>query len=421
MAAPAQRTTVGDYSLYIHVPFCAGKCGYCDFYSVSRQELRADLQAAVINETLAQERFFFEAFGLQNPADLRSIYIGGGTPSVLPRPLLRNLFAWLSSSTPVEWTVEANPESLDLAFLEECRRAGVTRISVGIQSVSDQALSFLGRPCTRLDIDSALELLEREWSGDLSIDLLAGIPGQSIEDVEEAVSMLDSARVSHVSLYSLTIEPATTLFAQVSEGRVRPNAEEHDEELWFAGSNALKKKGFRQYEISNFCLPGKECIHNLGYWNLLPYIGVGPSAVSTVAHEGMRQALAGMLDAPSTSSVLRLSNPRNLGGFLKGRDHLWGMEVEQIGPRDFLLETLMMGFRLSDGIPARMIAARFGWTFEELFPGLWNRWREHGMAMPMGSQLQLSIKGRLMLNRLLREAAERLRSADLPPLRIAWP
>jgi oxygen-independent coproporphyrinogen-3 oxidase len=279
-------------------------------------------------------------------------------------------------------------------------------------------------------------MLRARWSRDLSLDFIAGIPGQSAADVRADLSVLDILPASHASLYSLTLEPGTGLFEQVQQGGIAMNEPERDEELWFAGKDELEQRGFENYEISNFCLPGKASKHNLRYWNLEPYLGVGPGAVSTLPAQYVREVFEAHGKAVSglgEHAVCRLSNPESVEGFLAGREKAWGMEVEGIQPRDFLVENLMMGLRLAAGIPADRLERRFGRSFEELFPGLWQRWVERGLAQPAEhpvvshSRLRLSEPGRLILNSLMAEVADRVRDpalgalAALPALEVRWP
>jgi oxygen-independent coproporphyrinogen-3 oxidase len=426
-------------SLYIHVPICAGKCLYCDFFSVPRAAVSAPVEQNFVAETIEQARFFLEALGRGRDVHLETLYVGGGTPSALSRENLDRLLSEFRGTGWQEWTVEANPESIDEEFLDLCGQAGVTRLSVGIQTMGDARLGLLGRPGSRRDNERALELLHTRWSRDLSLDFIAGIPGQSVADVRADLSVLDILPASHASLYSLTLEPGTALFEQVQEGGVAMNDPERDEELWFAGKDELEQRRFENYEISNFCLPGKASTHNLRYWNLEPYLGVGPGAVSTLPAQLLREvfeahgkAVAGLGEHP----VCRLSNPESIEGYLAGREKLWGMEAEVIQPRDFLVENLMMGLRLAAGIPADRLERRFGRSFEELFPGLWQRWAERGLAQPVeksvGSHscLRLSEPGRLILNALMAEIAGRVRepllaalpeASALAALEVRWP
>ena len=401
-------------SLYVHVPFCAAKCRYCDFYSVPAEgdDGPDSLAARVVARTLAQlERFLRHA----PPVRFQTAYVGGGTPSVLPHRLLERLLDGIAELRPSEWTVEANPESLDRGFLSTCRQAGVTRISVGLQSMDDRLLAVLGRPGTAADNLRAIESIGEDWTGEASLDLIAGIPGQSPSGLLADVATVVDSGVAHASLYSLTVEPDTPLADLVESGAVVLNPEDHDDELWLAGRAALEAAGLRQYEVSNFARPGKECRHNLRYWRLEPYLGIGPGAVSTLPRELAAALVGDRVDAP----VVRLANPRDIAAFLDAAAE--GIEGEPVTAREFVLETLMMGLRLVEGIDRRSFHDRFDRDLDDLAPGLWKRWEARGYAAVDPSRLRLSDRGLLLLDALLRELAAALSEAASETIKVRWP
>jgi len=373
----------------------------------------------MVNETIRLARRLVESGG--RDARVETLFVGGGTPSCLPSALLETL---LGAFTPLgcsEWTVESNPETLDESFLDACRRAGVTRLSVGIQSLNTQLLHLLRRHATREQALAALDLVKHRWEGDLNLDFITGIPGQTVNDVHADLSVLRDGWPDHVSLYQLTVEPGTPLETMVDDGRIVMNRSELDEELWIAGRDALTSRGYRQYEVSNFALPGRECRHNLRYWRIDPYAGAGPGAVSTLPAEWAARAAARPELAGHGQMVVRLTAPKDIPAFLRGEEHFWGIETELISPSDFLLETLMMGLRLTGGIPEETIQSRFGSGFSELFPGLWEAWVSRGLALPPDGALRLSPNGLLLLDRLLREVAEMTAKPRLKTLLVHWP
>jgi oxygen-independent coproporphyrinogen-3 oxidase len=406
-------------SLYVHVPFCADKCLYCDFYSVPCHTVSRELQTRVVQETIRQAKAFLDA--LPTGAPIPTIFMGGGTPSSLPRELLAELLQPFRFPSCTEWTIEANPESLDESFLDICHSVGATRISVGVQSLRDEQLRLLKRPATRTDTLRALELMARKWRGDLSVDYIAGIPMQTPRQVREDIAVLRDFGPSHFSLYQLTCEPDTELAAMVEQGRIELNPPDRDEELWFAGKEALQDAGYEHYEISNFCLPGKECLHNLRYWRMEPYLGVGPGAVSTLPARPFGSVLQERDRSVFQDLVLRLSNPRDIQAFIEDANGQWGMTEEVVEPADFLLENLMMGLRLARGISLAVFEKRFGRSFDAVFPGLWSTWVARGFAEPQQSSLRLSAGGRLVLDALLGEIVERLTTPAVAGLAICWP
>jgi oxygen-independent coproporphyrinogen-3 oxidase len=329
---------VPELSLYVHVPFCLGKCSYCDFYSIT------DLASAsrVVDRTIDEGN---RALDLLGSPRLATVYVGGGTPSALARPDLRRLLAAISrwcAGPPDELTVEANPETVDDGFVGICAEAGVTRLSVGVQTLEPALLGLLARRATRGETLAALELIARRWKGDLSVDLLAGIPGQSRERLLTDLAEVLRFSPRHVSLYSLTREEGTPYDRRIRAGRLREMPAEEQEGLWLAGVRLLRDRGYRHYEISNFALAGGECRHNVAYWELRPYLGIGPAAVSTLPG--------------GSTGVVRLSRPRSVKGWLAGAS----ARAEEIEARGFLFETLMMGLRLARGVSARAIRDRFG-------------------------------------------------------------
>ena len=382
-------------SLYVHIPFCRSKCPYCDFFSLAGSD--RSVMEHVLAETTAQLENFREWL---EPSRIHTIYVGGGTPSILPDALLRRLFSAIRSFTDglteesLEWTVEANPESLDEEFLQTCTEFGVTRVSLGLQSMQEHLLRSLGRPGDAVANRKALRLLAARWDRRVNLDLLAGIPGQDLALLRNDLNQAIDQRPGHISFYALTPIADTSLESQIDP--------ELQEQLWLAGYQQLEESGYRNYEISNFARPGEECRHNLRYWRLQPYLGVGPGAVSTLpGREG---------------EVYRLSNPEELDPFLTGRGGLWGIQAERISPKDFLFETLMMGLRLREGLSRECFRLRFGESLEAMIPGLWPQWQDRGLVAATSSHYALNAQGRLILDRLLLELGQVLENTGLPKL-----
>jgi len=297
---------------------------------------------------------------------VRSIYFGGGTPSVLAPDLLDAFLPrfrraiGLPESSAVEWSFEANPESTTEELLGVLGDHGVNRLSIGVQSFQNHLLGFLGR---RADRSASLLALERA-SGHrdriphLSIDLMTGVPGQTTADVQEDVRLAIAQGPDHISLYSLTVEERTPLAQAVA---VRPRllpGTTAGESLWLTASELLQHESFAWYEISNFARPGGESVHNQGYWTLDPYVGLGPGAVSTIP--AMPWSSSG---EPTQAQVIRIKNP---GLFLYkpgptpfGWDDP-GRETETISPRDFLLEHFITGLRTARGVSLSRIERVFG-------------------------------------------------------------
>lgn len=279
---PGLRSTAVPAGLYVHFPFCAHRCHYCDF-SVRRARIPpvGDWLDAIELEIEG----WFAATSWEAPPRIDTLFVGGGTPSLLGADgarrlaaLLRRRFCWDPGA--LEWTMEANPASFDVATGRAWRELGVTRLSLGVQSLDDGVLRWLGR---LHDAERALRALSDARAAGferINADLMFGLPGEVERRWSLEVERLLGAGAGHVSAYGLTIEPATPLGRRVATGRVRPPDEKRYEAEYLEVVRALVEAGYGHYEVSNFARPGEECRHNWKYWDGEPYLGVGPSAHS---------------------------------------------------------------------------------------------------------------------------------------------
>ncbi len=284
--------------LYVHIPYCLQKCGYCDFFSASASCVPPEYVRAVARqlEHLAHS-FCVEKW--------KSVYIGGGTPSLLGAEGLEFLCASikaaaLNKAAPLdencEWTIEMNPETVSRPLLETAASCGINRLSVGIQCKNDKVLRAIGRRASERDIKKAAELIKNFWPHEWSADLIAGLPFQTKEDIERDIDFVERNGAKHVSLYSLTLEDGTPLKRAIDAGKI-PYDEEEAEELWLYGRDLLEDKGFLQYEVSNFARPGFESIHNGAYWAQESYLGAGAGAAGTIYGKPTGWRYTNVLDA----------------------------------------------------------------------------------------------------------------------------
>lgn len=260
-------------ALYIHIPFCKKKCLYCDFYSAQYSESLAGSYLSVILKELQ---------GLTQ--DFSSIYIGGGTPSILSLDLLDKLLSGLKNfiKPDMEFTIEANPESVDSEKLKLFLDKGVNRISVGVQSFDDKKLNSLGRIHNAKMAMGAIELSEKAGFENISIDMIFGVSGEDLKAWQLELEKAAGCATRHISCYSLSYEKDTPLFRMREKNRIVALDSETLAEMYRYMMSYLASKGFDHYEVSNYAKPGFECRHNLNYWDNLPYIGLGPSAVSYI-------------------------------------------------------------------------------------------------------------------------------------------
>lgn len=261
--------------LYIHIPFCRSKCAYCDFYSTPRTQTMEQYVDALLRE------LDFRKYELKNA--ISTIYLGGGTPSMLPAGLLERLMTGLRQRVDFqklsEVTIEANPEDIDSQSISRFVSLGFNRISIGIQSFDSQLLSTIGRAHSADSAIAALEALSASGIN-FNADLIYGLPGQTPDMAVTDLKKLLKFNPPHVSAYLLSYEPGTRLHARLQKGLLREASEAEAEQHYLAVSRRLADEGFSHYEISNFAHPGYEAIHNSSYWDFTPYLGLGAAAHS---------------------------------------------------------------------------------------------------------------------------------------------
>lgn len=267
--------------VYVHIPFCRAKCSYCDFYSLANHRLMPEYVGALEREWDARRH----ELGAER---IETIYIGGGTPSVMPADDIARIISFLPTEHVTELTVEANPENIDDATVRAWQSAGVNRVSIGVQSLVDSELKAVGRKHTASRALEAIEILHRQGISNVSADLIYGLPGQTIESWRRSLEGLIQSSVTHLSAYSLSFEPGTRLYRQLQQGIVTEADDGLSADMYRLLCRVAREAGFEHYEISNFAKPGSRSAHNSSYWNLTPYLGLGPGAHSLGA-DGIRR------------------------------------------------------------------------------------------------------------------------------------
>lgn len=366
-----------DIGLYVHVPFCATKCGYCDFYShvpaPGAFRSLVDALLAELDETVVR----------RPELRVETIFIGGGTPTLLPASELERLFAVLGSiahrDRPVEFTVEANPASLNDGKAAILRAHGVKRISMGAQSFHPQELRALDRIHSPSDIAPSVAVIRRAGFEHLNLDLIFGIPGQTQASWAESLRRAVDLEPDHLACYGLTYEPETPLREMLEIGLVQPVEESIEASLYSFMIDYLDEQGFRQYEISNFARPGAESRHNVRYWLNLPYVGIGPSAASYMGGRRWR-------NVPDTAEYVR-----RVGAGLER-----AIDLEELSPLERAGETAMLQLRLVAGINRASFRAATGFDPGELFADTIARHAGDGFLTVDDRRIALTRKGRLV-------------------------
>lgn len=352
MACPIPSTDPGAFSLYLHIPFCRMKCPYCDFYSVP---IGNGAQLAAYPELLNLEMQRANS-AWQGP--ITSLFFGGGTPSLLPVSDIAQLITaarqHFGFADGIEITLEANPGTVTAAYLTGLRRAGVNRLSLGVQALSDPALAALGRIHSHQETLDAVQAARTAGFDNLSLDLIYGRPGQERTELEAELEQLLDLKPQHLSCYTLSIETGTPFAQQHAIGDLVLPLEETVAAAFLSVHNRLEHAGFGHYEISNFARPGFECRHNLGYWQRRPYLGLGAGAHS------LRMRQWGD----------RLAVPNDLERYAA---HLASGErtaevLEVCDQRLAMAETLYLGLRTRTGVSDADFSTRFGTTVAEAFP-----------------------------------------------------
>ena len=350
-----------EMELYLHIPFCVKKCDYCDFLSFPADE---SIKREYV-ETLKRE---IEEVGERyRNCQVSTIFVGGGTPSILNTSYIVEIFDVLRRKFHVagnaEISMEVNPGTVTKEKLSDWRRAGINRLSMGLQSADNRELKRLGRIHTWEDFLESFRRAREEGFSNLNVDLMSALPGQTMDGWMETLKRTAAQEPEHISAYSLIIEEGTPFYERYGgkKGEALLPDEDTDRDMYHKTREFLASCGYERYEISNYAKPGRECRHNIGYWTGVPYLGLGLGAASYI--EG-----------------IRFSNTRNLKEYLAGkpgddrdRQVLTKKEMEE--------EFFFLGLRLAAGVSLKEFERRFGLTAEEVYPGLMERMVKEGAAV----------------------------------------
>ncbi|MFN6517507.1 MAG: radical SAM family heme chaperone HemW [Nostoc sp. CreGUA01] len=321
-------------SAYVHIPFCRRRCFYCDFpVSVVGDRLRGETSSTISQyvEVLCEEIAITPAFG----QPLKTIFFGGGTPSLLSieqlEGILRQLEQRFGIASGVEISMEMDPATFDLKHLTGYRRAGVNRVSLGVQAFSEQLLQIAGRSHSVNDIFAAIDLIHQVEIPEFSLDLISGLPHQSLDQWQNSLNKAVAVSPTHISIYDLTIEPGTAFGRYYKPGEGPLPTDEATVKMYEMAQHVLTDAGYEHYEISNYAQPGHQCRHNRVYWENRPYYGFGMGAASYIQGK-------------------RFTRPRKTKEYYQWVQAGAVIDCEVTPPKEVLLETLMLGLRLAEGV-----------------------------------------------------------------------
>ncbi|MBF0507867.1 MAG: radical SAM family heme chaperone HemW [Deltaproteobacteria bacterium] len=360
--------------IYLHTPFCVKKCAYCDFYSITDRRLIGPYVDALKREIQQAECL----------GQVDTVYWGGGTPSMLPVANVAEVMDVLAARFEIlpdaEISLEANPGTVDLAYLKELKRIGVNRLNLGIQSFNDQDLSFLGRIHDAEEAVKAIDLARQAGFENLGIDLIYGLPGQTPSDLEHQIKAAAALAVEHISCYLLTLEPETPLARRVAQGAVALPNETQAGRAMKSMAQLLAAAGYHRYEISNFAREERYiCRHNRRYWTMAPYLGFGPAAHSFVQPRRF-------WNLSSVSDYI--------GAITDGRGAVAGSETLTREQR--ILEAVYLDLRLIEGIDLAAFESVFQVAVQDLFGPHWAGLLAENILEINNGWLRLTEKGLLL-------------------------
>lgn len=372
-----------EMELYIHVPFCIKKCAYCDFLSApAGEEERQRYVETMIKEIQGYRKKYQEYC-------VTTIFVGGGTPSVLSGEQIKEVFNALRASfvidTQAEITIEVNPGTVTEEKVEAWMQAGVNRISIGLQSVNDEELQMLGRMHTYKDFLNTYHLLRDKGFNNLNIDLISAIPGQTLESWKKTLSTVAELEPEHISAYSLIVEEGTPFYSIYGEGgadgnlesMVQPLPDEETERFIYEETETiLQKYGYDRYEISNYAKPGYACRHNEGYWRRVNYLGVGLGASSLIENQRFRNF------STYDTYMDAIQNQK-----------LFHEEVESLSVTDEMEEFIFLGLRMMSGISREEFQKKFGKKIETVYEKQIQQLKKDGLIEFVENRIRLTKRG----------------------------
>lgn len=371
-------------SLYIHIPFCLSKCPYCSFVSYAGMNtLHRRYATALLREAQQLKQ-------ANNHEALSTLFLGGGTPTILGGEVLADLVTGCAElfglAGGAELSIEANPKTIDPEKLKRLRHAGINRLSIGVQSFNDQELRTLGRAHSSEDAVQTVRQARNAGFTDISLDLMYGLPGQSPGSWQASLEQALSLSPTHLSLYQLTIEAGTLFFQQQEQGLLELPDDDEVTAMDRITATLCPQAGLARYEISNYARPGFECRHNINYWQNRPYLALGAGAVSCL--DGCRRR--------------RINDPLRYCEFIESGQPVIA-EEECLEPAASFRETVIMGLRMVRGVSRKELQARYGLDVEEYYGEQLLRLVAQGLLELSANSLRLTERGLKFANQVMAE------------------
>lgn len=363
-----------NLELYLHIPFCVKKCAYCDFLSAPANAAERQNYVDALLREIQMSRNPYREFRVT------TIFIGGGTPSVLSAEQMASVFCALRDHFDIdpdaEVTIEVNPGTVTEEKAAAWKRAGINRISIGLQSVNDRELQMLGRIHSYQEFLKTYELLRRTGFSNVNIDLISAIPGQTTASWEKTLRSVAELRPEHISAYSLIIEEGTPFYEKYGDGNEELPDEETERIMYEATDTILRQYGYHRYEISNYAKKGYQCRHNEGYWRRAEYLGLGLGAASLVGS-------------------LRFRNVSDYTAYREAIKSGKGLheEIEELTPADEMAEFMFLGLRMMEGVSKRTFLENFGVEMNSIYGAQLEKLEGDGLLINEKDQVRLTRRG----------------------------
>ena len=368
-----------NLELYLHIPFCVRKCNYCDFFSASGTE---EAQAAYVSAMIQEIQSYQE---LSGEYEVQTIFLGGGTPSLLTPEQIEQIFNAIyhtfSANENAEITMEMNPGTVDIEKLHAMKAAGVNRLSIGLQSAQNEELKMLGRIHTFEEFLETWKLIEQAGFKNRNIDLMSALPGQTIESYEDTLSKVLALEPEHISAYSLILEEGTVFYDWYEKGKLDCGAWKlpSEEEEYAMGELTilrLAEAGMYRYEISNYAKPGKECRHNLGYWDRVEYLGIGAGSSSLIKGERFDHI------RDRKAYIEKIRNGESIP-----------IDREILSVESQMEEFMYLGLRKVEGVSRTDFQNYFGKNVDDVYGKILDKLEEEQLLEFSGDRLRLTHRG----------------------------
>ena len=378
-----------EMEIYVHIPFCVQKCSYCDFLSMPADD---DVKKQYIGRLKEEIRQMSEEYPGR---PVKSVFFGGGTPSILPGSVITGIMDCIRENFQIqsgaEITIECNPGTLDVSRLTQYKKAGINRLSLGLQSADDKELKLLGRIHTYEEFLETWKLTEQAGFKNRNIDLMSALPGQTMESYEDTLSKVLALEPEHISAYSLILEEGTVFYDWYEKGKLDRGAwklpsEEEEYAMGELTIQRLAEAGMHRYEISNYAKPGKECRHNLGYWDRVEYLGIGAGSSSLIKGERFDH----IRDRKAYIEKIRNSEPILI-------------DREILSVESQMEEFMYLGLRKIEGVSRTDFQNYFGKNVDDVYGKILDKLEEEQLLEFSGDRIRLTHRGMDVSNCVLAE------------------